>query len=290
LSSGEFYKRTKGTSEKSSEMQHRVEKEAIWAERIERHDLKPINDLTMKVRKTAAAASFGARALNAFTKGAQITNPAAIGKGIIMKGISFWVKQQEINRLRMGLCYDFFTRFDFEKQLLYVWDRVITPPMEEEARDCSEDDDDNSKECDATWTEIAENWILYAETFLAVLTHLTQHQESCDRNIDAIQRSWNDLAKGVEQARPGREEWVWEFHWSDGAYHVARNERGIARRKQIEPSRKRMEKQLRRHTPFFSSDSSVERIIGVAKRLGIYNERTGESEFSEALKGAGRRS
>ncbi|CAK0822132.1 unnamed protein product [Prorocentrum cordatum] len=158
---------------------------------------------------------------------------------------------------------------DFGRQMQRVWDEVIVPALASTAGECRVDG-----QCEYM-SDIADRWLLYMETFLHVLTYLTAHPDMCPSYINAIQASWNDLADGTQLAY-GSSKWVYEFWWSDFMNHPHLEQRprsmeGVYRQMDLDTT----------WNPFRST-SSLDRILSVARKLGIYNAR-GEVAAPECL-------
>merc|ERR1719424_2426915 len=171
----------------------------------------------------------------------------------------------KLHMLKQGLCYEFMTRFDSGRQMQQVWDDVIVPALASSGAGCIACQEQGTEYTGDKIGKMAENWLLYMETFLHVLTYLTAHEDQCTNYISTIQSSWNDLADGARLAYGGYN-WVYEFWWSDFMNHP--------RLEQRPASLKGLYEGVSLHTTWnpFRSKSSLDRIIGVANSLGIYNE------------------
>lgn len=242
---------------------------------------------SQQIRQASATAGFANRVYDAFALGGSMTSIPSIGGTIISAGLKLWVGQMRIHMLKLGLCADFMHSHDFGAQMRTVWDDVIVPALTASAANChtcssqgggaaeekcGSPGDMKNLDCEKM-SNIAQNWLLYMEVFLNVLTYLTAHADLCTTHISQVQRSWNDLAEGVKLAYGGHH-WVYEFWWSDFMNHPKSAHRPA--------SMEGVDKQMTLHTTWnpFRTDSSLDRIIGVAIRLGIY-DNNGEVKAEE---------
>lgn len=225
-----------------------------------------------QVKMASRSANLVKGVFSNFALGGKITSFNGVAAIIVRKGVEIWAKQQHIKLLRAALCEEFL-HTDFESEMTRVWDGVIVPALTDEAAGCNDCDAIEVEVCEKGSMKndkclmvehIAEHWLLYMETFLAVLAYISAHPDMCMSHLTQIQSSWNDLADGVHLAT-STFYWKYEFNWQDFKNHPRAGQR--------ETSMDGMTKQLQLGTKFnpFRSASSLERIIAVAKHLGIYD-------------------
>lgn len=213
---------------------------------------------TKQIKMASSSAGFAKKAFSAFVLGGQFASIPGVGGTIIGKGIAIWVAQKQIAVKRKGLCADFMTT-DFGDRLMRVWNNAVCPAME----------------TGTLPVEHAINWLLYMETFLAVVAYTSAHPDQCDRYIRAIQQSWNDMADAVQLASAERY-WKYEFSWRDFKSHPV----SAVREKSYDAMKAQM--QLATTWNPFRSTSALDRIIDVAKGLRLYND-AGELSAPECL-------
>lgn len=213
---------------------------------------------TKQIKMASSSAGFAKKVYSAFVLGGNFASIPGVGGTIISKGIAIWVSQKRMAIKRKALCAEFM-HTDFGDRLLRTWNNVICPAMEARTLPVAH----------------AINWLLYMETFLAVLSYVSAHPDDCTRHLSSIQQSWNDMADGVQLAS-AEHYWKYEFSWRDFKNHPV----SATREKTLDG----LTKQLNLGTTWnpFRSTSSLDRIISVAKRLRLYND-AGELTAPECL-------
>jgi hypothetical protein len=214
---------------------------------------------TKQIKMASSSAGFAKKVYSAFVLGGQFASIPGVGGTIISKGIAIWVSQKQMAIKRKGLCSEFL-HTDFGDRLMRAWENVVCPAMETGALPVAH----------------AINWLLYMETFLAVLAYLSAHPDHCTRYLSAIQASWNDMADGVQLAS-AEHYWKYEFHWRDFKNHPVSAQRD----KNLAGLKKQLKLLGTTWNPF-QSTSSLDRIIRVAKKLRLYND-AGELTAPECL-------
>lgn len=225
-----------------------------------------------QIKMASAAAGFAKTVYSGFALSGMFASFSGAGGTIVSRGVKIWAKEMEIRRLRDARCAEFLQK-DFGREMLRVWEGVIVPALTDEAVGCHDCDSKEKEACEKGRMKndnclmierIAEHWLLYMETFLAVLAYISAHPDQCTSHLDSIQSSWNDLADGVDLAT-STFHWKYEFSWRDFKDHPTAAQR--------ETTMSGMKRQLELGTAWnpFRSRSSLERIIVVAKILDIYD-------------------
>jgi len=262
------------------------ESSAAGQEGIQMQNNSLTSPTTLQIRQASATAGFGTKVHDAFALLGSVATIPNIGANIINAGVTLWRRQMELHIMSVGLCADFMhNNNNFGGQMRQVLDQVIVPALASEAAGCHA--------CASQWGDagcvpgqmkngdcekmvnIAEGWLLYMETFLHVITYLTARSDLCPSYISDIQKSWNDLTKGTQLAY-GSSHYVYDFWWKDFMDHPRLEQRPAS----MEGVGKEME--LATTWNPFRSESSLDRIIDVAIKLGIYNDR-GEVSATECL-------
>jgi len=231
---------------------------------------------TERIRLASASAAFGTTAYGAFATGAAITSAQSIGAMIIMKGVSIWQKQLEIEMI-YGFACDQYMKMKawgpngksgeaFQTILQRIWGVVFVPAL---IREGSEGGDPEETQKLVT---SAQNFLLYTEAFLAVGAYIRAHPTSCPSHLTNIQWSWNQVQDAYDLAYNSRYKKK-EFHltnprtgdWNPADYPVWAD-------RETTMSAMKSEMETSTEWSIFRWTSAIDRIVGVAKSLGLYNE------------------